>query len=111
MPELPFPDGFDLAAYHADWRDLALAIPAAILVTLLIIWWRQQTRYWFRIVMASLLAALVLCIASIYLFVVPAYYAGCPEGCLGWSGYPLPVSVVDFAGEFALALSILSSTC
>ena len=53
------PEGW---SYFADWRDLLLALGGILSVTLLIIWWRQQTRYWFRSVVATLLAALLRCI-------------------------------------------------
>jgi hypothetical protein len=85
--------------YFADWLDLGFALVGILLITLLIIWWRQQTRAWFRVVMATFLAALVLCIGSYYLFVVPAYYASCPQGCPGWRGFPLPVARVDLDGS------------
>ena len=55
MPALP-----DTWAYFAGWRDLPLALLAFLLIILQIIWWRQQTRAWFRIAAGSLLAALLL---------------------------------------------------
>ena len=70
------------------WRDLLFAIVALIMVTLLIIWWSQQTRDWYRIAVGTFLLAFAVCIASFYLFEVPPYYAGCPGGCAGWRGYP-----------------------
>jgi len=85
-------------ANFADWLDLATAVGGLVAAVLLIIWWRQQTRAWFRIVVGALLAALLLTILSLRLFVVPPHVAGCPNGCPGWSGYPLPVALIDMAG-------------
>jgi hypothetical protein len=73
-------------------------LAGGLILTLLIIWWRQQTRHWFRVVMATLLAALILCIGSYHLFVVPPYVASCPPGCTGWRGFPLPVARIDLDG-------------
>ena len=71
---------------------------------LLIIWWRQQTRHWYRIVILTFLVAFGLCFASIYLFEVPPYYAGCPSGCFGWRGYPLPVARISQTGQTQIGL-------
>jgi hypothetical protein len=84
--------------FFADVQDALLAVAAALVVTLLLIWWRQQTRHWVRIGMATLLAALVLCLGSYYFFVVPPYYASCPQGCTGWRGFPLPVARIGLDG-------------
>jgi len=89
--------------YFARWPDYAFAAVGLLLCVLLIIWWRQQTRNWFRITMITLLIALVLCIASFYLFHVPAYYASCPQGCLGWRGYPRPFATTDFNQHSVIA--------
>lgn len=88
----------DLVSF-ASWPDAALAGVSLLLAFLLVVWWRQQTRYWFRIAAGLALVALVLCIASFYLFEAPAYRASCPQGCLGWRGYPRPFATVDFAGN------------
>lgn len=89
--------------YFADWLDFAFALVGLLFAMLLMIWWSQQTRQWFRIGIGAALIALVFCIASYYLFEVPAYYANCPQGCLGWRGFPRPFAVVDFAGEARVA--------
>jgi hypothetical protein len=115
MPEFQLPQWPEGWVYYAGWPDLAFAIVGSILIALLIIWWRQQMpRTWFRIVTAALLAALLLCIGSYYIFVVPPYYAGCPPGCPGWRGYPLPVARISLDGhsqvaplDFALNLLML----
>src|SRR5688500_11349913 len=91
-------------AYFAGWADIGFALVGSLLVTLLIIWWRQQTRAWFRVVMATFLAALVLCISSYYLFVVPANSASCPPGCPGWRGFPLPVARVEMDGSSRIGI-------
>ncbi len=85
-------------ANFATWFDLVIAFVGLILIALLIIWWRQQTSSWFRVVAGTLLLALLLNIASISFFVVPPHLAGCPGGCPGWSGYPLPVARIALDG-------------
>ncbi|GIV76607.1 hypothetical protein FKZ61_011975 [Litorilinea aerophila] len=109
LPPLPEP-----WAYFTDWRDLLLAAVGAVVVTLLIIWWRQQTRHWFRVCAATFLAGLLMCISSFYLFVVPPYFASCPQGCPGWRGYPLPIARIGLDGvsrvapvDFAMNLFML----
>jgi hypothetical protein len=87
----------------AGWRDMLLAVVAVLLIVLIAIWWRQQTRNWFRIVLATFLAALILCISSIYVFQVPPHQAGCDGICPGWSGYPLAVALLDIDGTTTIA--------
>ena len=96
MPQLTLPNWPEDWVYFADWLDLGIGVAGVILVTLLIIWWRQQTRYWFRIVTGTFLMALLFCIGSYYLFVVPPHYASCPSGCPGWRGFPLPFARISF---------------
>lgn len=98
MPESQLPEWSSRWVVFAGWPDVALASVALLLTLLLIVWWRQQTRQWFRIVTSLALLALVLCIASFYLFVVPAYYVSCPQGCLGWRGFPRAFATLDFDG-------------
>lgn len=98
MPEFQQPEWSTQWVRFAGWPDVALAGVALLLTLLLIVWWRQQTRQWFRIVTSLALLALVLCIASYYLFVVPAFYAGCAQGCLGWRGFPRAFATVNFDG-------------
>jgi hypothetical protein len=92
-------------SYFAGWRDLALALGGLLAVTFLIIWWRQQTRQWHRVVLATFLVAFGLSFASVYLFEVPPYFAGCPEGCNGWRGYPLPLARITQAGQTQIGLA------
>jgi hypothetical protein len=87
----------------AGWPDAALAGLALLFALLLIVWWRQQTRQWFRIAAGLALVSLLLCIASYYLFEVPAYYASCPQGCLGWRGYPRPFASLELDGSSLIA--------
>ena len=87
----------------ADWWDLALAVVAVVLISLIVIWWRQQNQHWFRIVTAAFLVALILGISSIYLFRVPPHQAGCDGICTGWGGYPLSVSVLEIDGSRSIA--------
>lgn len=91
--------------YFASWRDLALALGGLLAITFLIIWWRQQTRHWHRIVLGTFLLAFALGFASIYLFEVPPHIAGCPEGCNGWRGYPLPVARITQEGQTQIGLA------
>ena len=101
MPLPGFPEGL---SYFADWRDLLLALGGLLSVALVIIWWSQQTRHWYRIAIISFLFAFLLSFASIYLFWVPPYYAGCLTGCTGWRGFPLPVARITFDGQTQIGL-------
>ena len=95
------PEGW---SYFAEWRDLALAFGGLVAVMLVIIWWSQQTRHWYRIAILSFLAAFVLAFVSIYIFWTPPYYAGCATGCTGWRGFPLPVARITFDGQTQIGL-------
>lgn len=97
-------DALSGLTYFADWRDLLLAIAWILLIILLAIWWRQQSRHWYRVLSLTFLGAFGLAFASIYFFVVPPYYAGCPEGCAGWRGYPLPIARIDVSGQTQVGL-------
>lgn len=99
MPDLGLPEWPGGWALFAGITDLLLAVMGVLLSTLLVIWWQQQTRQWFRIVMGTFLAALLLCIGSYYLFVVPPHYASCPAGCTGWRGFPLAFARIDLDGS------------
>lgn len=98
MEPLNLPIRLEDWVFFAGAQDGLLALAGGLILALLMIWWRQQTRHWFRVVMATLLAALVLCISSYNLFVVPPYVASCPAGCTGWRGFPLPVARIDLDG-------------
>lgn len=88
---------------YATWRDLPFAAASLVLTLLLILWWRQQTKTWLRVVLASLLVALLLAIASYYVFQVPPHFAGCPAGCEGWRGYPMRFARFGLDGRSELA--------
>ena len=90
--------------YFTDWQGATLAGVGVILLILLGIWWRQQVEHWFRVLMATLLAALCMAIGSYYFFEVPPYSANCPYGCTGWRGFPLPVALIDRGGVAHLAV-------
>lgn len=104
MPESGLPNRLEGWVYFAGWPDLGLAVVAGLLITLMIVWWHQQTRLWFRVTISTFLAALLMCIAGYYLFVVPPYTAGCPAGCTGWRGFPLPIALIDLNGVSHVAL-------
>jgi hypothetical protein len=104
MTFLQIPDWSTDWVYFADWLDLTFAVVGLVFAALLLIWWRQQTRYWFRIGVGAVLAALLLCIASFYLFEVPAHRASCPQGCLGWRGFPRPFATVAFDGSAEITM-------
>lgn len=89
--------------FFADARDGILALLGALLILLLLIWWSQRTNKWPRIGLVTLLAAMILCTASFYLFVTPAYQAGCPQGCTGYRGYPLPIAKVTLENHSVIA--------
>jgi hypothetical protein len=92
-------------SYFATWRDVALAIGGLLAITFLVVWWRQQTRHGYRIVLVTFLIAFALAFASIYLFEVPPHLAGCPDGCSGWRGYPLPVARITQEGQTQIGLA------
>ncbi len=101
-------------AIFATWSDVPFALVGLILCVLLILWWRQQSNRWFSVVVGALLGALLLSIASFYIFVVPPHFAGCPTGCSGWRGYPLRTALFRLDGrsevaalDFALEVLIL----
>lgn len=98
MPQLPLPQLPEGWAYFSNTQDLLLAIVGLGLIVLMIIWWRQQSDVWFRIVAMFLLSAILLNIASYYIFVVPPHHINCPEGCAGWRGYPRPVATMELGG-------------
>ncbi|MEX1020709.1 MAG: hypothetical protein WDZ49_13680 [Litorilinea sp.] len=85
-------------ALFATWVDLLLAVVGLLLITLIAIWLRQQTVHWFRIILATFLIALTLCIAAYSLFVVPIYSVGCPGGCPGWRGFPIRFARIELNG-------------
>ncbi len=103
MPDIPFTEWSKDLVLFADWRHLGLAIFGIILLILVIIWWSQQTRYWFRVAVGTFLAALLFSIGSFYMFVVPAHLAGCDGYCPGWRGYPLPFAQVAVNGVVRVA--------
>lgn len=101
-------------ANFATWGDAPFAIVGLTLCVLLILWWRQQSNRWFSVAVGALLGALLLSIASFYVFVVPPHFAGCPTGCSGWRGYPLRTALFRLDGrsevaalDFALEVLIL----
>lgn len=98
MPTLPLPEWTTDLVLFADWQHLILAVFGLILLVLLIIWWSQQTRHWFRVVIGAFLLALLLAIGSYYMFIVPVHEAGCAERCAGWRGYPLPFARIEVDG-------------
>lgn len=111
---MTWPEWSDQWRIFTTWRDVPFALAGLLLCFLLILWWRQQTGSWFRVAIATFLAALLLAIASFYLFVVPPHYAGCPDGCDGWRGYPLRFALARLDGgnevapaDFALNVLIL----
>lgn len=89
-------------AYFTDWTDLSLAGIGLVMGALLIIWWRQQSKQWYSLTAGTLALAAGLSIASYYLFVLPPHFAGCPDGCSGQRGYPLPFAVIDMQGQAQL---------
>ncbi|MCL4832112.1 MAG: hypothetical protein KJZ86_06710 [Caldilineaceae bacterium] len=90
--------------HFAGWQDLLFAGLGLTLGLLLVIWWRQQSSRWYSLFAGTLLLGMVLNIGSLYLFVIPPYSAGCPTGCLGRLGYPLPFATVGLDGNSKLYL-------
>jgi hypothetical protein len=100
---MDFPVWSDRWAIFATWGDVTFATASLVLIGLLVLWWRQESRAWFRVVVGTLLAALLLAIASYYMFVVPPHMAGCPQGCAGWRGYPLRFAQYNLDGSSEIA--------
>jgi hypothetical protein len=91
-------------SYFADWPDFIFAGVGLILGLLLLIWWRQQSDRWYSVFAVTLLLATTLSVASFYIFVVPPHRIGCPEGCVGQLGYPLPFALLGLHGRVDLFL-------
>lgn len=91
-------------AIFAAWQDLPFALAGLLVLILLLLWWRQQSRQWLRVGLVTLFVAVVLSILSHYLFVVPPHLAGCAQGCTGWRGYPLPITLIELDGRNELGL-------
>lgn len=104
MFNAPGPEWSNRLSYFTTWQGFALAVIGLVLLLLFGIWWRQQTRQWFRVMTSTLLIALLMAIGSYYFFEVPPYYANCPQGCAGWRGYPLPLARMDTDGVTRLAI-------
>lgn len=94
----------------AVWQVVALGLVLAAAVTLLGIWWRQQSRHWWSVLIASLAAAPALSWWSGIVFQVDDYRAGCDGLCLGSSGAPIPFYRGEAAGgELSLAGFLLNA--
>ena len=91
-------------SFFADVSDLILAGAGLLLGTLLLIWWRQQSERWYSVFALTLLAAALMDLATFSLFVVPPHNVGCPDGCAGHMGYPLPFAIIGLNGEISLFL-------
>lgn len=85
--------------YFAQWPDLLFAALGLLLGLLLLTWWRQQSERWYSIFALTLLGAALIDVATYYLFVVPPHVAGCPDGCAGQIGYPLPFALIGIDGN------------
>jgi hypothetical protein len=91
-------------SYFAGWSDLILAGAGLLLGTLLLIWWRQQSDRWYTVFSVTLLSAALIDVATFSLFVIPPHFVGCPDGCAGQMGYPLPFATVGLDGNVSLYL-------
>lgn len=83
---------------------MVFAALGLILGGLLVVWLYQHSRRWYSIFAATLLLAMGLNVASLYLFVVPPHLVGCADGCPGRVGYPLPFASIDLEGATRLYL-------
>ncbi len=89
-------------SYFARWSDLAFAGVGLILGIFLLIWWRQQSERWYSIFAGSLFFAAIFDLASFYFFVLPPHQVGCPDGCPGQLGYPLPFALLRSGGQLSV---------
>lgn len=96
IPDLQLPAIPDGWIYFSDWRDGTVAAIGLLLISLIIVWWRQQSGQWFRIIFGTLLVAIIFTISSFYIFQVPRYFVDCDPviGCDGWRGFPQPIAKV-----------------
>ncbi|RME60950.1 MAG: hypothetical protein D6790_08570, partial [Caldilineae bacterium] len=92
-------NGLENWRYFSTWQDLGFAAAGLILGVLLMIWWRQQSERAYAVFAGTLFLAALLDAASAFVFVVPPHFVGCPEGCGGRLGYPLPFATVDVDGR------------
>jgi len=90
--------------HFAGWQDMLFAALGLAMGALLVIWWRQQSRRWYSIFAGTLLLGMVFNASSYYLFIVPPYFAGCPGGCPGRLGYPLPFATIGLDGKAQIYL-------
>ena len=114
-PTAVWPDDW---LYFTGWQDLIFAGVGLMMGVLLVIWWRQQSEHWYSIFAATLLAGTLFDVSSYFLFVVPPHYVGCPRGCLGRVGYPLPFATLTldwvpklYLVDFLLNLLLLWLLC
>lgn len=121
MPDLPLPQLPPGWSYFVTLRDVLFLVIVLVMISLLITWWRQQSSNWFRVVVSALLGAILFCIGSYYVFVMPPYSVGCATLCTGWRGFPRPIAVVtvddlslvgplDFSANLLLLWLILLTT-
>lgn len=103
MPGLPLPELPAEWVLFADWSDLLFGLLAIFMLILLAIWWRQQISTWWLLLPAALVVAGFLCLGSLPIFQVPPHFVGCPGGCAGWQGYPIPFVSVGFRQEIRIA--------
>lgn len=89
-------------SYFAQWSDLAFAGVGLILGIFLLIWWKQQSDRWYSVFAGTLFFAALFDLASLYLFVLPPHQVGCPDGCAGQLGYPLPFARFTAASEIVI---------
>ena len=110
----------EIALWLDDWvhfagmTDFVLAIIGIVLGVLLLVWFSQQSHYWYAIFAGTLVISMLLNVATFSLFVVPPHRAGCTNLCLGRIGYPLPFATISpsaavrvYAIDFALNLLLI----
>lgn len=93
-----------------SWQSALLILGLIAGTSLLVVWWRQQTRRWPIVLVVCLVAAPALSWWSGQAFQVADYRAGCDGLCPGFRGAPIPIYTGAMAGGRFLPAGFLLNT-